>query len=93
MPTVDSTLFVLLVAWGIITAVLICLLIYRSTIESHEDDQMFLDSSGNSMASEQRAIVARLSRLSKPITLLIVTSSSLLVIAAAIWLWQGFKSF
>lgn len=93
MPTVDSTLFVLLVAWGIITAVLICLLIYRSTIESHEDDQMFLDSSGNSMASEQRAIVARLSRLSRPITLLIVTSSSLLVIAAAIWLWQGFKSF
>lgn len=93
MPTVDSTLFVLLVAWGIITAVLICLLIYRSTIESHEDDQMFLDGSGNSMASEQRAIVARLSRLSKPITLLIVTSSSLLVIAAAIWLWQGFKSF
>ncbi|MGH9683180.1 MAG: hypothetical protein ACRD4S_06180 [Candidatus Acidiferrales bacterium] len=93
MPMVDSTLFVLLVAWGIVTAVLICLLIYRSTIESHEDDQMFLDSSGNSMASEQRAIVARLSRLSRPITLLIVASSSLLVISAAIWLWQGFRSF
>lgn len=93
MDSVHNMLFTLLVTWGIVTAALICLLIYRGTLESHEDDQIFLDSAGDSMASEQRALVARISGLSRPITLLIVASSLLILSAGAIWLWQGFKSF
>ncbi|MGH9701345.1 MAG: hypothetical protein ACRD52_18040 [Candidatus Acidiferrales bacterium] len=93
MDGIHTTLFTLLVTWGVVTAALICLLIYRGTLESHEDDQIFLDSSGDSMANEQRAIVARITGLSRPITLLIVASSLLILSAGAIWLWQGFKSF
>lgn len=93
MDSIHTMLFTLLVTWGIVTAALICLLIYRGTLESHEDDQIFLDSSGDSMANEQRAIVARIAVLSRPITLLIVASSLLILSAGAIWLWQGFKSF
>ena len=93
MDGIHTMLFTLLVTWGIVTAALICLLIYRGTLESHEDDQIFLDSSGDSMASEQRVIVARIAGLSRPITLLIVASSLLILSAGAIWLWQGFKSF
>ena len=93
MDSVHNMLVTLLVTWGIVTAALICLLIYRGTLESHEDDQIFLDSAGDSMASEQRALVARISGLSRPITLLIVASSLLILSAGAIWLWQGFKSF
>jgi hypothetical protein len=88
-----SLLFVLLVAWGVVTGVLICFLIYRGTLESHEDDQIFLDAAGESMASTQREIVARIERLSRPITLLIITSGVLLLIVAGLWLWQGFKNF
>ncbi|MGH9698657.1 MAG: hypothetical protein ACRD5R_00360 [Candidatus Acidiferrales bacterium] len=93
MDGIHTTLFTLLVTWGVVTAALICLLIYRGTLESHEDDQIFLDSSGDSMANEQRAIVARIAGLSRPITLLIVASSLLILSAGAIWLWQGFNSF
>lgn len=88
-----STLIALGITWAVVTAVLILMVIYRVTLSSHEDDQIFLDSSGDSMAREQRAIVARIAGLSRPITLLIVASSLLILSAGAIWLWQGFKSF
>jgi hypothetical protein len=45
------------------------------------------------MANEQRALVARIEGLSKPITALIVVSSVLLVAVAGLWLWQGFQNF
>ena len=83
----------LMIVWGVITAGLICLLIYRGTLEAHEDDQIFLDAAGDSMASEQRALVARIDKLGRPITLLIVTSSALLLVVAGIWLWEGYKNF
>ena len=35
----------LLIAWGVLTAFLIILLIYRSTLTMREDDQLFLDDS------------------------------------------------
>ena len=88
-----NTLHVLFVAWGVVTAVLIFALIYRSALSTHEGDQIFLDASENTIANEQRAIVARLEKLSVPITALVVTSGALLLAIAAMWLYQGYKSF
>lgn len=93
MEQMDSTMFVLIVAWSIVTVALILMWIYRSTLENREEDQIFLDAAQESMAREQRAIVARIEKLSKPITSLIVASSALLLVIAGIWLWQGFKNF
>jgi hypothetical protein len=93
MEMIQNSLYGLLVAWGVVTAVLIVALIYRSTLETREEDQIFLDSAGESMASEQRALVARIQRLSRPITALVVVSGSLLAVTAGIWLWQVFKNF
>lgn len=93
METAHTTLFGLLIAWGIVTAILICLLIYRGTLESREDDQIFLGAAEEYLAAEQRALVARIDRLSRPITSLIVLSGVLLVIIAGLWLWQGFQNF
>ncbi len=93
MEPLGTTLFTLLVIWAVITALLICMLIYRGTLETHEEDQIFLDKAGDSMAQEQRLIVARIERLGMPIKLLITTSVLLLLVIAGLWLWQGFKNF
>src|SRR5271155_752449 len=93
MDTFHDLLYALLVAWGIVTAVLVCLLIYRGTLETREGDQIFLDAAGESMASEQRALVARIDKLSRPIMLLIIISGVLLLVIAGFWLWEGFKNF
>ena len=93
MENVHDALYALLIAWGVVTAVLVVALIYRSTLETREEDQIFLDAAGEAMASEQRALVARIEKLSKPITVLVVLSGSLLAVTAGLWLWQAFKNF
>lgn len=93
MESMHDALYALLIAWGVVTAVLVVALIYRSTLETREEDQIFLDAAGDAMASEQRALVARIQKLSKPITALVVLSGLLLVVTAGIWLWGVFKNF
>ncbi len=58
MEALHGALFPLLVAWGVITAILIVVLIYRSMLENREEDQIFLDAAAQSMANEQKQIVA-----------------------------------
>lgn len=93
MDTYGNSLILLLVAWGVVTAVLLIFLIYRSSLSTREEDQIFLGPAEAGMASDQRVLVARIEKLSKPITALIVLSSALLIATAGVWLWQVFKSF
>jgi len=93
MGPMHDFLTILMIAWGAVTAILISLLIYRGTLEAHEDDQIFLDAAGDSMAAEQRSIVAKIDKLSRPIMMLIAISAGLLLIAGAIWGWEAYKRF
>jgi hypothetical protein len=97
MDAMESTLtgpvLYLLVAWGAVTAIFIGLLIWRSLLTSHEDDQIFLDSASEHMAREQRELVAKIGSLTKPIMATGVVAAILLAVAAGIWLWEGLKSF
>ncbi|HEY4710573.1 MAG TPA: hypothetical protein VN846_03665 [Candidatus Cybelea sp.] len=88
-----GTLQMVLLAWGVVTAILVCVWIYRSALENREEDQIFLDAAGDSMAREQRAIVARIEKLSRPILALIVLSGALFVTMAGVWIWQSIHSF
>jgi hypothetical protein len=93
MPEIHGPLLDVLVVWGIVTAVLVILLVYRGTLEVREDDQIFLDSAGDSMAQEQRLIVARIERLARPIKLLMITSIVLLIAAGGFFLYDGYQRF
>ena len=93
MEAIHGALLGVLVLWGAVTAVLVGLLAYRGTLEIREDDQIFLDRAGDSMANEQREIVARIDKLSKPIKLLMILSIVLLLIALGVFLVEGFKNF
>jgi hypothetical protein len=88
-----GTIEVLLIAWGVVTALLICVMIYRSTLETREEDQIFLDAAGESMAREQREIVAKIERLAVPITGLAILSGAILVAVVGVWLYQAYKNF
>ena len=91
--TLTGPVLYLLVAWGAVTAIFIGLLIWRSLLTSHEDDQIFLDSASEHMAREQRELVAKIGSLTKPIMATGVIAAILLATAAGIWLWEGLKSF
>jgi hypothetical protein len=83
----------LLIAWGIVTAVFLGLLLWRTLLASHEDDQIFLDAAEEHMAREQRELVAKIMSLSRPILGTGLLAGVLLLVIAGMWLYSGLKSF
>ena len=86
-------LTLLMTSWGVVTAVLAILVIYRGTLSSREDDQIFIDAAEQHHYKEQQMIIAKLSRLTGPIIALSVISGVLLLTSAGIWIYRGFKNF
>jgi hypothetical protein len=84
---------VLMISWGVITAALVVLVVYRGTLSSKEDDQIFIDDAEQHHYRDQQVIIERISRLTKPIIALAVVSAALLLASAGVWIYQGYKSF
>ena len=85
----SSTLTSLLILWGVLTAVLVILLIYRSTLAMREDDQLFLNDSESHMQIEQQQVIARLNKVNLPVRILGGASGLLILIIAGMWIYEG----
>ena len=93
METLTGPLLYLLITWGVVTAIFLALLLWRSILTTHEDDQLCIDAAGEHMAREQRELIARITKLSKPIATSGITAGLLLLLLAGMWLYNGLKSF
>ncbi len=91
--TLTGPVLYMLIAWGIVTAVFLALLLWRNLLESHEDDQLFIDAAEDHMAREQRALIQRINTLSKPIMMTGILAGALLLTSAGLWLYEGLKNF
>jgi hypothetical protein len=83
----------LLITWGVVTAIFLMLVIWRSLLTSHEDDQIFLDAAGEHMAREQRELVTKINKLSSPILTSGIMAGVLLLAIAGIFVYNGLKNF
>src|SRR6202007_872341 len=93
MERLTGPILYVLIAWGIVTAVFMMLLIRRSLLASHEDDQIFLDAAQEHMAREQRELVAKIQTLSRPLMITGVLSGVLLLLAGGLWIYEGLRHF
>jgi len=91
--TLTGPLLYLLIAWGIVTSIFLLLLLRRSLLASHEDDQIFLDAAEEHLAKEQRELVAKITSLSRPLLGTGILSGVLLLVIAGLWLHQGLANF
>jgi len=86
-----SPLAILAIIWGVVTGVLVILLIYRSTLTMHEDDQLFLDEAESHMQREQTELLARMNKL-QPFVRLFGAASGLLILVMVGWVvWDAFN--
>jgi len=83
----------LTVVWGVVTAIFLVLVAWRSVLSSHEDDQIFIDAAQEHMAREQRELVAKIESLSKPLMASGIISGVLLLLIAGIFVYHGLKNF
>jgi len=91
MESIQGPVLYLLIACGVVTAAFLFLLIWRSLLESHEDDQIFLDAAEQHMAREQQLLVAKINTLSRPIMMTGILAGILLLSAGGLWIYQGLK--
>jgi hypothetical protein len=82
------TLTVVGVFFGVFAVGLIILLIYKSTLTMHRDDQLFLDDASSHMHEEQTELLAKLNRLTVPVRVLSVASGVSLMVLTSVWLFQ-----
>jgi hypothetical protein len=80
---------ILLIVWGVLTAILVILIIYRSMLTMREDDQLFLDQSESHMEKEQQEIIARVQKVTLPVQILGGVSGLLILIIAGMWVYEG----
>jgi Tfp pilus assembly protein PilN len=84
-----SPLVGLLIIWGILTAILIVLLIYRSTLTMREDDQLFLNESESHMQQEQMEVMKKVGKVNPLVRVFGAASGLLILIIAGMWVYQG----
>lgn len=87
-----GTIQVLLTIWGILTTILVILIIYRSTLTMHEDDQLFLSETESHMEVEQRDLLKKVHRITPIVSLLGATSGLLILVIAGIWVYRGLSN-
>ena len=80
---------ILMSVWAVLTAVLAVLLIYRSALSMHEDDQLFLNSSESQLEQDQRQVMARMNRVRPLVNVLGASSGLLVLMMAGLWVWRG----
>jgi len=74
----------MLILWGIVTGIFLILLFYRSTLTRQEDDQLFIDESSASRATEQSQLIAKVNKIN-PLVKLVGATSGLMILAIAGW--------
>ena len=82
-----DTITTLFVVWGGLTVVFIVLLIYRGTLNMHEDDQLFLDEAESHMAREQQELIGRMNRIQPWVWVFGSSSAALIMVIAGMFVY------
>ncbi len=79
----------LLIAWGVLTAILIILMIYKSTLTMHEDDSIFLNESESQMEKDQVEILSKMNKITPMIKVLGALSGAMILVIVGLFVYQG----
>ena len=82
------TLTVVAVIFGVFAISLIVLLIYKSTLTMHRDDQLFLDDASSHMHEEQTELLAKVNRLTVPVRVCSIGSAVFFLVLVAMLIYR-----
>jgi hypothetical protein len=82
------TLTVVAVIFGVFAVGLVVLLIYKSTLTMHRDDQLFLDDASSHLHAEQTELLGKVNRLTIPVRVFSIGSGVFLIMLAAMLVYE-----
>jgi hypothetical protein len=74
--------------FGLFAVGLIVLMIYKSTLTMHEDDQLFLDEANSHMQEEQTELLTKVNKLTLPMRVFSIGSGVFLLAFLAMLIYQ-----
>jgi hypothetical protein len=80
------------VATGFFAVGLVILLIYRSTLTMHEDEQLYLDDANSHMQQEQTELLVKVNRLTVPVWVFSAGFGVFLLVLAGMFIYQGLNA-
>jgi len=87
-----SPMYMLVAAWGALTAVLIVVLIYKSTLSMHEDDSIMLNDTGSQMQKDQAEVLNKMRKLTPIVRILGALSGLMILVIAGLFIYQGLNA-
>jgi len=84
-----SPMMMLLVGWGVLTAILIILMIYKSTLSMHEDDSIMLNETESQMQKDQAEVLAKMRKITPIVKVLGALSGVMILVIAGLFIYQG----
>jgi hypothetical protein len=82
-----------LIAWGVVTGVLVLIMIYRTLISMKEDDQLFLDPAESKLQEEQQQILRRIHNIDPYAKGFGFLSAGLLIASAGVFMYEALNRF
>jgi hypothetical protein len=91
MGVVSNPLTILLMAWGIVTALLVVLVIYSNTLNIHEDEDSYINAKEEARlgGGHHEVLIVKMERLMKVMVSLAMVSGVLLLASVTIWVYTG----
>ena len=74
--------------FGLFAVGLIVLMIYKSTLTMHEDDQLFLDDANSHLQEEQTELLSKVNKLTIPMRVFSIGSGVFLLAFLALLIYQ-----
>lgn len=74
--------------FGLFAVGLVVLLIYKSTLTMHEDDQLFLDEANSHLQEEQTELLQKVNKLTIPMRVFSIGSGVFLLAFLALLIYQ-----
>ena len=84
-----SVMTLLLNIGGVMSVILTGLIIYRSILGSHEEDQLFLSQGEAALEREQVEVLRKINRVDPVIRWLGIATATLLLFVGGWWMYRG----
>lgn len=80
------------VAWAVVTAFWIAMMIYRGVIGMREEDQIYLHKGEESLIRAQKEVAEKLKRISPYLIWSGILSVVLLILFGVLWFYRGWSA-